>query len=123
MAVSILALSTAVPAYFYHQEGIADKVIDMLSPDEEKSKTIKKLYQNSGIKTRYSVLSDFAQERHERKFFGGQYPSSIPGTSQRNDIYKIEAPKLAYEAAAKALKSWGGDPAAITHVISVSCTG
>ena len=95
----------------------------MLSLNSEKSKAIKQLYQNSAIRTRYSVISDFTKDRSDWDFWGSDFPKKIPGMSQRNDLYKIEAPKLAYEAAAKALKAWGGDPDTISHVISVSCTG
>lgn len=43
--------------------------------------------------------------------------------SQRNERYKKEAPQLAYAAASKAIEQWGGDPATLTHIIYVSCTG
>lgn len=123
MEVSIFAVSTAVPSYAFTQEEIADKIIDLLSLDPEKAKVIKQLYQNSAIRSRYSVIPDFTKDRHEWNFWGSEFPKKIPGMSQRNDLYKIEAPKLAYDAALKALKSWGGDPNTISHIISVSCTG
>jgi len=37
--------------------------------------------------------------------------------------YCEEAPKLAIQACKKAVEDWGGSPADITHIISVSCTG
>jgi predicted naringenin-chalcone synthase len=43
--------------------------------------------------------------------------------TQRNAVYKKEAPRLAHAAAIKAIKRWGGRLKDITHVISVSCTG
>jgi len=123
MEVSVLAIATAVPSFAFAQEQIVEKIIDLLSLDSEKTQTIKKLYQNSAIRTRYSVISDFTKKRPEWDFWGTDFPKKIPGMAQRNDLYKIEAPKLAFEAAAKALKEWGGDPGSITHVISISCTG
>lgn len=123
MDVSILAVSTAVPPYSLAQEEIADKLVDVLSFDPEKAQALKQLYQNSAIRTRHSVIPDFAKGREEWNFWGKEFPKIIPGMSQRNDLYKIEAPKLAYEAAKKAVDAWGGDPTTITHVISVSCTG
>jgi predicted naringenin-chalcone synthase len=123
MQASILAISTAVPSYVITQEKIADKIIDMLSLDAEKATSIKQLYQNSAIRTRYSVISDFTKDRKDWHFFGSEFPKKVPGTLHRNNFYKIEAPKLAYKACLKALNSWGGDPATISHVISVSCTG
>lgn len=123
MNASILAISTAVPSYSISQQEIADKIIQILSIDQEKSKTFRKFYKNSAIETRYSITPDFSKECKEWNFLGKEFPKKIPGTLERNDLYKIEAPKLAYEAANKALKMWGGDPKAITHIISVSCTG
>lgn len=123
MEVSILAISTVVPLHAFTQEEIAVKLIDILAIDPQKTASIKQLYQNSAIHTRHSVIADFSKERPEWNFWGSEFPQKVPGMSQRNELYKIEAPKLACEAAEKALNSWGGDPHAITHVISVSCTG
>jgi predicted naringenin-chalcone synthase len=121
MEASILAISTAVPSYAFAQEEVADKLIDILSIDPEKAKTVRKLYQNSAIRTRYSVIPDFHKERDQWHFWGSEFPKTVPGMAQRNDRYK--APKLAHQAAVKAVDSWGGDPETITHLISVSCTG
>lgn len=123
MEVSILGLSTAVPSYAFTQAEIAEKIIDILALEPEKAKTMQQLYQNSAIRTRHSVISDFTKDRPEWNFWGAEFPKKIPGMAQRNELYKIEAPKLAYQAATKTLKAWGGDPNTITHVISVSCTG
>lgn len=123
MEASILALSTAVPPYEIAQTEIADKMIHMLALGPDQAEKIKKLYKNSAIRTRYSIIPDFAKERAEWNFWGSEFPKKIPGMSLRNDLYKVEAPKLAYAAAAKAIETWGGDPGAISHVISVSCTG
>ncbi len=123
MKVSILALSTAVPAFAFTQNEITQTLIKMLAADPEKAGTIQKLHQNSAINTRYSVISDFKKPREEWGFWGSKFPNTIPSTTQRNELYKREAPKLAYSAVDKALKNWGGDPHEITHVIAISCTG
>lgn len=47
----------------------------------------------------------------------------LEGVELRNDVYKVEAPKLSIESAMNALADWGGDRDEITHVIAVSCTG
>ncbi|KAF3362720.1 Uncharacterized protein PHSC3_000707 [Chlamydiales bacterium STE3] len=123
MEASILALATEVPKFGFSQEEIAEKFIDILSLDQERAKMIRQLYQNSAILQRYSVIEDFQKERSEWSFWGKEFPKTIPGMAKRNDLYKVEAPKLALAAARKALADWGGDAHAITHVISVSCTG
>lgn len=123
MHPSILALSTVVPPYKVLQEDIAEKMIDIFSIDPLKQEEMRRLYKNSSIHTRYSVLPDFAKEKSTWDFFGKNYPETIPGMAERNDIYKKEAPDLAKKVAKQVLDAWGGNPNEITHVISVSCTG
>lgn len=123
MAASILALATALPPHAFAQDEIAEKIIDIFSLDPLKAKSIRQLYKNSAISRRHTVIPDFKYDRTGWRFWGPDYPHQIPGMAQRNDVYKTEAPKLAFEAASKALNEWKGDPGSITHVISVSCTG
>lgn len=119
----ILALSTLNPAYKCSQVEVADKMIDILSLEGEIAETLRKIYANSAIGYRYSVVGDFLKPRAEWHFWGERYPQEVPGMRQRNDLYKAAAPSLTHDASLKALKAWGGDPSEITHVISVSCTG
>jgi len=123
MKASILSLATAVPAFSFTQEEITNTLIDMLSVDDQNTKMIQKLHQNSEIYRRHSVISDFKKTRSEWDFWGKDFPKKIPGMSQRNALYEIEAPKLACEAVKKALENWGGDLQDITHIIAISCTG
>lgn len=122
-STTILSVGTAIPPHVFPQDEAMEKFIEILDLNPEKSNILRKLYQNSAIDQRHSVTGDFKKERSEWHFWGSDYPKKVPGMSQRNEVYKREAPKLAYEAAKKAIERWGGDPSAITHVISVSCTG
>lgn len=119
----ILSLATAVPSHIYDQDKIAEKMIDILDFDLQKGEKLKKLYRNSTIEKRHSILEDLKNPRDQWHFWGAEYPKTVPGMTQRNELYKKEAPKIAHEVAAKAIEEWGGDPQTITHVISVSCTG
>jgi predicted naringenin-chalcone synthase len=119
----ILSLATAVPSYFYTQEEVAKKSLAIFSMSPEKEEFTKRIYQNSGIEKRHSVIGDFHKPREEWEFWGPRYPETVPGMSSRNLRYKSEAPKLAEEAAREALARWGGEPSQITHIISISCTG
>ena len=120
---SILAVATAVPPHVYQQEDVAKIMIATFGLNKEKAELANKIYRNSAIAKRHFVFDDFRKPFDERAFLGSQYPESLPGMSVRNDLYRQEAPKLAEQAARQALTSWGGDPASITHIISVSCTG
>lgn len=123
MSPSILALSTAVPSHVYLQEDVAKMAIAIFGLENEKAELTNRIYQNSAIEKRHSVIGDFHKPREEWEFWGSHYPETVPGMSNRNIRYKEEAPKLAEQAARDALESWGGDPSRLSHIISVSCTG
>lgn len=119
----ILSLSTTNPPNVHSQKEIASKLIDMLSLEEDKIRILQRIYENSSIESRYSVIDDFCKENTELSFWGKDYLNNPPGTLKRNNLYKEKASDLAHQACLKAISSWGGDVTEITHVISVSCTG
>jgi predicted naringenin-chalcone synthase len=82
--------------------------------DDEEAWMVERIYNNSHISKRYSVLTDVLLPAKNQPPIG---------MSARNTLYKREAPPLAEKAAREALKQWGGPLSAITHVLSVSCTG
>ena len=123
MSAAILALSTAVPPISYDQEKAAAKIIEIFDLPEERAQQVRRIYQNSAIRKRHSVIADFHEKKEQWNFWGSEYPRKIPGMARRNDCYKKEALKLAEEAARQALERWGGDVSHISHLISVSCTG
>lgn len=117
---AILSIATALPLYKNTQALVAEKMAIISGLDPKETRWLKKMYGNSCIKYRYSVLENFIQEIKSWQIFNHQKPFS---TGQRNTIYKKEAPQLAYNAAEKALNAWGKDRATITHIIFISCTG
>lgn len=123
MHSNIFAVSGVVPPYAFKQEEIANKFTEIFSLDKEKQEFINRIYQNSSIANRYSVVNDFHKPRDEWEFWGSEYPKIVPGMSTRNQRYKEEAPLLAEKAARQVLERWGGSTSRITHIISVSCTG
>lgn len=123
MIASILSVATAVPPHAYLQEDLAKRVPEVFGLSQEKAELAAKIYQNSAITKRHSVFSDLNYPPEQWEFLGPDYPQTVPGMSDRNAVYKREAPKLAEQAARQALEAWGGERSSITHVISVSCTG
>lgn len=123
MKTHIFALSGIVPPHVFKQNEIAQKFRDIFSIEEEKKEFINRIYLNSSITNRYSVVNDFHKSREEWSFWGSEYPKTIPGMGARNQRYKKEAPLLAEKAARQVLERWGGNASQITHLISVSCTG
>ncbi len=123
MTEHILALATASPPHVFRQMDVAETMIDLMQMDQQEGDYLRKLYRNTTIETRHSVLADFNMSRKQWGFWGSTYPDKIPGTLARNEVYKNEAQKLAKEAASKAIQQWGGNSQDITHVVTVSCTG
>jgi predicted naringenin-chalcone synthase len=81
------------------------------------------LYRQSGIGQRYSVIADYSRETADWKF----YPPTenlepFPSLEQRMMVYNKQAPLLSVDAVRDCLKATH-DPKAITHLITVSCTG
>jgi len=123
MNAHILSLATHTPPHILEQSETAEFMIEMLSLKDSAAQKLRKLYNNSSILKRHSVIADFKKPRGEWSFWGNQFPQSPPTIYHRNILYKKEAPELAFQAAQLALKNWGGDPKQISHVIFVSCTG
>lgn len=115
----ILSLGTHVPPHCLYQKDLAKKIAKASNLDAKETKWLERLYQNSAIKKRYSVLEEFCHDVSEWHF----WKEGAASTLQRNELYKTEAPKLAYGAALQALAEWGQDPQLITHIIFISCTG
>ena len=85
------------------------------------------LYRRSGVETRNTVVLKADQGTlQERVPF---YPAASgpkdrgPTTGQRMARYEAEAPSLAEEAARRALEDASTPVDAITHLVTVSCTG
>jgi predicted naringenin-chalcone synthase len=91
--------------------------------NEADKRKLRFLYRQSGIRQRYSVLSDYSKPPHEWKF----YPHSenlepFPSLEQRMMIYNKFAPLLSVDAIRNCL-GHAHDPEQVTHLITVSCTG
>jgi predicted naringenin-chalcone synthase len=117
-------IETLVPGNAYTQE-FAGERMKALTSDEKQRRLVSRLYRNSGIDTRHSVLEDFHPGASDPMFKpgpGGKYIE--PGTRERNERFARDARRLSVEVARRALQRCPEvSPAEITHVISVSCTG
>ncbi len=86
--------------------------------EDEEAWYLEKIFKNSAISRRYSVLPEIIHS-----LCPASKQAGFLGMSERNAIYKKEAPLLAEKATREALKTWNRPINEITHVISVSCTG
>lgn len=88
---------------------------------DEQQKTVRLLYRASGIRYRYSVISDFAADAQDFSFFPPNAAlEPFPPVSRRMALYQQEAIGLAEKASRECL---GTEGTGVTHLITVSCTG
>ncbi|MEO1021009.1 MAG: type III polyketide synthase [Bacteroidota bacterium] len=124
MPVSIHDIATAVPQYHNAQSHIRDVMKSRLNADRKTQAIIHRIYSQSGIETRHSVLDDFTPEGEGGFFLNGVDHIKVPGTAQRNVRY-TEASRLLFTQVGEHLLS--NNPhikkEEITHVVTVSCTG
>ena len=89
----------------------------------DEARKLRFMYAQSGIDQRYSVIPDYSKSLHDWKF----YPHTenlepFPSLEQRMAVYTKQAPLLSVDAIRDCL-SHQHSPQAVTHLITVSCTG
>jgi predicted naringenin-chalcone synthase len=124
--VALLALGTAVPRYQFHQAALGRWMADSLGTQPALSRWIKRLYELSGIETRYSCLPDPGAPPSQSRFAPGHPLADTPTTAERMAIYQREAVAIGTAAARRALADYDDSAEvadSVTHLIVVSCTG
>ena len=91
--------------------------------NEKERRTLKFLYNQSGISSRYSVLSDYSQEPADWTFYpAAENLEPFPSLEERMKIFNRYAVNLSADAIRNCLENQL-DPQQITHLITVTCTG
>lgn len=124
MAVYVHQIETLVPEASYTQRTAGARMAEW-TRDKKARRYIDKIYQDSGIEQRFSVVPDL-DSRNPTAFFtmGDDGFPLEPSTGRRNEIYVAESKKMYPGVAKKTLDAASGfSPKDITHVITVSCTG
>ena len=122
----ITGLGTATPRHQANHQASAEFATRISAVPADDARKVKALYRRTGINQRGSVLLDGPAESQIHNDFytpAENIDDRGPSTQTRNDRYRIEAPLLAEQAARAALESSGLECNAITHLITVSCTG
>ncbi len=123
MTAYINYIGTAVPPYKIAQPKIADFMSDALQLNEQDRNKLAILYRATGIRSRHSVINDYANEACNFKFFPKEKTLlPFPDISARMRVYEKEAVKLSIEAIKNTLPV-EYKKSDITHLITVSCTG
>jgi predicted naringenin-chalcone synthase len=115
-----------VPATVLTQPYVRDLLTGQPGPDRRTSRLLRAAFDASEIVTRHTVLEELGTDRPQADGLFRDAAGSLvltPGTRARNDLYRRYAPELLSAASADALQSGEVDPADVTHVVTVSCTG
>ena len=126
MTARIVSIGTAVPPTRIAQAVARDIFAAQEGADRLARRRIQAVFDASAIEQRHTVLAEFASAAvapDDAAFVdsGGRLLS--PTTGARNQRFIASAPELTAAAARTALADGGIDPSAVTHVVTVSCTG
>jgi predicted naringenin-chalcone synthase len=131
MSFAMLGLGTALPPVFITQTEGAQIARRMCCQTDDQARIVPLLYRQSGIDKRHLI---FDRQEVQDALDGTAISGSVflptgqpddrgPTTRQRMDQYAQAAPPLALRAARQALDQSGLVSRAVTHLITVSCTG
>ncbi|CAI0380365.1 unnamed protein product [Linum tenue] len=117
---TILAIGTATPANCVDQSTYPDYYFRITNSDHmtELKHKFQRMCDKSMIRKRYMHLTEDYLKEHPN-----MCAYMAPSLDDRQDIVVVEVPKLAKEAAAKAIKEWGQPKSSITHLIFCTTSG
>jgi prepilin-type processing-associated H-X9-DG protein len=123
MPLILHGIGTAVPSRRLSQADAVQVAHRINAETPEQTRLLSRIYQKTKVLSRGSVLlekdGDDATIQERLSFYGAESPS----TAERMQAFDDYAGGLALEAAAKALSDSDLSAAAITHLVTVSCTG
>ncbi|MFC8680597.1 type III polyketide synthase [Microbacterium ureisolvens] len=128
MTARIVSIGTAVPSTRIAQGVARDIFAAQEGVDRLAQRLIRAVFDASAIEHRHTVLREFApaavaDPADPAAFSDADGRLLSPTTGARNERYIAAAPELTAAAARRALLDGGVDPAAVTHIVTVSCTG
>jgi len=127
MSFIIESIGTAVPHHSINQEDAARFAGSCCEEGEKKQKLVSALYRRAGVKIRHSVVlkastnGASAQQDFYRPMLAATERG--PSTGRRMQRYRNAATELAGQAIAAALSKAETQANAITHLVTVSCSG
>jgi prepilin-type processing-associated H-X9-DG protein len=131
MSFAILGMGTAVPPTAMSQAEACRVARALCCRTTEQETWLPLVYDHSGIRNRHSTLGlDVVQDvlqgtRSSGSVFlpTGKDDDRGPTTAQRLRHYAEHATPLALQAGRRALADAGLRPGAVTHLVTISCTG
>lgn len=126
MSLSISGLAVAQPGLSVEQLAAAEMAKTFVGDGERTARLVDALFKKTQVRTRRSVLLESGNGRGPRQSFywqAGGPGDRGPGTERRMERYAQEAVPLALTASRRAIACAGISPSAVTHLVTVSCTG
>lgn len=130
MSFEILGIGTTNPEHSIQQSEAAVHAQSLschAESTDQQRRLLPVLYRRAGVKTRHSVvLENSSGEEAVRQTFYQPAESPVdlgPATSTRMQEYEKHAAELATQAVQAALDSANVDPAEVTQLVTVSCSG
>ena len=138
-APRVLGLGTAMPPHEMTQESATLLAQEIYCHTDEDRQLMRVLFRRAGVKRRFTTvphriaidwLDEPGSEPERFVDIGGDVATAVasavthgPSTARRMKMYRNGAPPLAERASVEALREAETTPDAITHLITVSCTG
>jgi alkylresorcinol/alkylpyrone synthase len=131
MSARIVSIGTAVPPTCVPQERAREIFAGQPGADRLTQRLIHAAFDASAIERRHTVLAEFGDDlsphdvipEGRARFADDDGRMLRPATGARNDLYIAAAPDLNARAARAALADAEVEASAVTHVVTVSCTG
>ena len=123
MTASILSIGTALPRTRVTQSALRDLFAAQPGFDRRSQRLVGAAFDAAAIDTRHTVLPQLAGGSADGLAALSDGELTMPPTGARNNEYRRTAPALFAEAAAAALDGSGYGRDAVTHIVTVSCTG
>ncbi|WP_158828870.1 type III polyketide synthase [Mucilaginibacter lacusdianchii] len=125
MGSCISAIGIANPQNKVTQQDAYQFMVDAFGLNPDHAARLKSIYDNSGIDSRYSVVSDFGSDRADYTFFEPTVDlEPFVTTEKRMKVYQENAIQIALQAAHNCFGNFEtGVIDQITHLVTVSCTG
>ncbi|TAF56744.1 MAG: type III polyketide synthase, partial [Sphingobacteriia bacterium] len=118
---NILSIATAVPDHAHPQAKILDYMVKAYGLADVEARKLRFLYRHSGIDTRHSVLPDFDLDKNQTALLAPTGNDAV-SLEKRMAVFQPIALDLSVKALNKCLSGHLA-PKALTHLITVSCTG
>ncbi len=125
MSLSISGLGTGLPPFSITNPQMAAFVRSFCCENAAQAELLRQLFARSGVTRKHSVLLE-GESRDDlvpQNFYPVTNCGRGPSTGQRMAAYEKLAPPLALAASQRALSEAGVGPDAVTHLVTVSCTG